>query len=170
MIKKFFQDSGPQFIDFSDFWIEEFCRKLYTIDAKPGSILKARGKDADRLFILIRGRVSVTVPRFASTENILVNEYLPGQSFCDPLLNETADATAQVQVISGCSAKMLCIKKRCYIQIFIDKINERANQRLLDVQSNFQPFNSWEDTRLKNLLLASKYRVLNSGECLVRED
>ena len=31
MIKKFFRDSGPQFTDFTDFWVEEFCRKLKCI-------------------------------------------------------------------------------------------------------------------------------------------
>ena len=59
MIKKFFRDSGPQFLALEDFWVEEFCRKLRGIIVPPGTVLKRRDKEPDKLYILIKGQVSV---------------------------------------------------------------------------------------------------------------
>ena len=55
MIKKFFRDSGPQFLCFEDFWVEEFCRRLRTIIVAPGTVLKRGDKEPDKLYILIKG-------------------------------------------------------------------------------------------------------------------
>ena len=41
IIKKFFRDSGPQFLKIrEDFLIEEFCRRLKAVSVAPGAILK----------------------------------------------------------------------------------------------------------------------------------
>ena len=78
MIKKFFRDSGPQFLTFEDFWVEEFCRKLRTEIVPPGTVLKRRQKEPDKLYILIKGKVSVQEQMFNSHQTILVNDYYPG--------------------------------------------------------------------------------------------
>jgi len=38
------------------------------------------------------------------------------------------------------------------------------------VRENFSPFNTWDESRLKNLLVMAKDRILNVDECLVREN
>ena len=106
---------------------------------------------------------------FNSPQQILVNEYYPGQSFSDPILNETASYTSQVSVTCNKPAMLFYLTKPAYVQIFIDKLNEMQNARLKLVSDNFSPFNSWEETRLKNLLMSAKERVLNADECLIRE-
>ena len=106
---------------------------------------------------------------FNSPQQILVNEYYPGQSFSDPILNETASYTSQVSVTCNKPAMLFYLTKPAYVQIFIDKLNEMQNARLKLVSENFSPFNSWEETRLKNLLMNARERVLNADECLIRE-
>ena len=101
MIKKFFRDSGPQFTNLKDFWIEEFCRRLKSVVVKPGKVLKPGNSDTEKLYILIKGKVSVSGPEFDSINMILLNEYFPGQSFCDPVLNETASFCSEVSVTSN---------------------------------------------------------------------
>ena len=62
MLKKFFRDSGPQFCNLLDFWVEEFCRRVHAEIVPPGTVLKDAGSDPDRLIILIKGKVSVLGP------------------------------------------------------------------------------------------------------------
>ena len=56
------------------------------------------------------------------------------------------------------------------MQVYIDKLSEMYKDRLDIVRKNFQPFNTWDESRLKNLLQVSKERILNNDECLVREE
>ena len=103
---------------------------------------------------------------------MLLNEYWPGQSFCDPLLNETASSATTVMVTSAKPAKLFCLSKSAYMQIYIDKLNE-LNRHRYDIVKNekcFSPFHEWEESRLKNLLLLAKERILNNDEILVREN
>ena len=124
MIKKFFRDSGPQFIALEDYWVEEFCRKLRSIVVPAGSVLKRRETEPDRLYILITGKVSIDGRLFNSPQTTLVNDYYPGQSFADPLLNETAAFSSHVTVVSNRPAMLYYLDKSAYIQIYIDRLNE----------------------------------------------
>lgn len=64
-----------------------------------GKVIKEKSLEPDKLYILLKGKVKIEGPKYASkSEMILVNEYYPGQSFCDPLLNETASAQSKVTV------------------------------------------------------------------------
>lgn len=169
MLKKFFRDSGNQFCELKDFWVEEFCRKVQSIELAPGTVLKARDHEPDRIYILITGKVSVHSPLWNSRETVLLNEYYPGQSVCDPYRNETAPLASLVTVTSRKPAKLFYLTKSAYEQIYIDKLNEVARKRVRMLKENFAPFNAWEDMRLKHLLIGSKQRVLAEGECLIRE-
>mmetsp|Transcript_38756 Transcript_38756/g.50748 ORF Transcript_38756/g.50748 Transcript_38756/m.50748 type:complete len:87 (+) Transcript_38756:100-360(+) len=84
-----------------DYWMEELCRRLQAVTYAPRKVLKKAKKEPDQLFILLKGKVSVYSPKYNSSETILLNEYWPGQSFCDPLLNETASAATTVVVSSS---------------------------------------------------------------------
>jgi len=170
LIKKFLRESSPQFSTLTDYWMEEFCQRLKAKTVAPGTVLKKSNKESEKLFILLRGQVTVHTPKFNSEDQIELNEYLPGQSFGDPLLNETASVAATVSVTSSQSARVFFLSKRAYLHMFIDKLNELNSQRLRLVRDNFSPFNMWDETRLKNLLVMAKERVLNVDECLVREE
>ena len=58
------------------------------------------------------------------------------------------------------------------MQIYIDKLNELNRHRYEIVKNEkcFSPFHEWEESRLKNLLLLAKERILNNDEILVREN
>ena len=103
---------------------------------------------------------------------MLLNEYLPGQSFCDPLLNETASSATTVIVTSSKPAKVFYLLKSSYMSIYIDKLNDLNKHRfeMVKNEKNFSPFHEWDESRLKNLLMLAKERILNNDEILVRED
>ena len=115
MLKKFFRDSGPQFCNLLDFWVEEFCRRVHAEIVPPGTVLKDIETDPDRLIILIKGKVSVHGPIFDSPDTVLVNEYYPGQSFGDPFLNETTAIHHRVSVNSSKPAKIFYLMKSNYL-------------------------------------------------------
>ena len=68
---------------------------------------------------------------------ILLNEYWPGQSFGDPILNETTSAATSVKVTSSKDAKFLVLTRSSYMQVYIDKLSEMYNDRLDIVRKNF---------------------------------
>ena len=109
-------------------------------------------------------------PLFNSAESLFVNEYLPGQSFGDPLMNESTPVQSQVTVTGRKPARLFFLPKSAYIHIYIDTLNELAVKRHDLIKTNFQPFCLWEDSRLKNLLIGAKERILRINECLVREE
>ena len=153
LIKKFFRDSGPQFQNMGDYWMEEFCRRLQAVTYGSGKVLKQNKKEPDELFIIIKGKVSVYAPKFKSKdETLLLNEYWPGQSFGDPLLNETTSAATTVKVTCSKNAKFFVLSRSSYMQVYIDKLNELNKERFAIVKEHFQPFNTWDESRLKNLL------------------
>ena len=55
IIKKFFRDSGPQFRNMKDFWMEEFCRRLQAVTVSPGTVLKKASQEPEKLYILLKG-------------------------------------------------------------------------------------------------------------------
>ena len=134
MLKKFFRDSGPQFCNLLDFWVEEFCRRVQAEIVPPGTVLKDLDVEPDRLIILIKGKVSVEGPLFSQPvktppDTVLINEYYPGQSFGDPFLNETTAIHNRVTVGSK-PAKIFYLMKSNYLQIYIDRLNDLNNTRI----------------------------------------
>lgn len=51
----------------------------------------------------------------------------------------------------------------------MDKLNRTRRHTMKIVKENFSPFNNWEDSRLKVLMLDVKERILNKDEVLIRE-
>ena len=85
------------------------------MNVTPGTVLKQSDCEPDRLYILLKGKVAVYTPKHNSAkEKILLNEYFPGQSFCDPMLNETASAATLVTVTGKRPAKLFYLTKTSY--------------------------------------------------------
>ena len=112
ILKNFFRDSGPQFLNMSEIKIEDSCKRLRPIIVAPGTILKKSQDESLTFYIILKGQVNIYTPKHRSSdETILLNEYWPGQSFCDPLLNETADTRATVTVAGKKPAKLFFLDK-----------------------------------------------------------
>ena len=76
---------------------------------------------------------------------------------------------SEVTVTSSVAAKMFYLDKKSYLQIYMDKLNRTRRHTMKIVKENFSPFNNWEDSRLKVLMLEVKERILNKDEVLIRE-
>ena len=124
MLKKFFKNSGPQFKHLKDVWLEYFCTRLRVKTLRYNDILKSRHNEADTIYFIITGQISVYDPRFDSDEYVLVNRYHPGMSVCDPVQNQTASYFSRVIVTSKEPTRVFYMSKETYINIYVEEINK----------------------------------------------
>ena len=122
------------------------------------------------MYIILTGKISVYEHKHDSEDVILVNEYFPGQSVCDPELNQTATVHSHVVVTSKTPAKLFILNASTYVQVYQEKLLRLRDKRQRIVAEKFAPFNTWIDERLKNFITEAKVRILNKDEILCREN
>lgn len=93
LLKKFIQDSGPQFKDMEDFKLEDICQKLVTEKYFSEQVLCYPTEKPNGLWFVLSGCLSVFEFN-GSDEALMLNEFGAGMSCGDSEMNVTVSMSS----------------------------------------------------------------------------
>lgn len=139
----------------------------------PGQIIVHEGETGDELFVIVEGRVDVTVA--GSNGSVPLAHLGPGELFGElALLDSSGKRQATVTAATGASLLTLCASEfRALLNdhpdaraLFLTAANAMAVARFLKLAS---PFNSMNEWRLRELAGRLKPMTFNAGAEILRQ-